>query len=128
MAVTDSGKTYYEIKEKRLGNISQLKLFNIMTDIDNRTNFMNIFRSFDLNNDVTADILFFTSYEVGDEDIWWDNISYKLYGTPKLWWIVALMNNIHNPFEDIEPGDNIKVLRDEYVYRLLKDIEELGSL
>lgn len=38
-----------------------------------------------------------------------DLISYKNYGTIRYWWIVCLVNNIHNPFSDITVGAIIKI-------------------
>jgi hypothetical protein len=76
---------------------------------------------------VTDDAVFYDSYEVGEEE-WWDNISYYHYETPGFWWVVALMNNIQNPFEELEPGSNIKILRGEYLYQLIKEMEAIQGL
>ena len=126
MTITKIEESFYELTGRRMGNISQLKLFNILRDHDS-TKFMNIWRTFSLNESITKDVTFYDSYEVGD-DMWWDNISHDIYGTPYLWWIVALMNNIVNPFEELEEGTNIKYLREEYLYILFKDIERLSDL
>lgn len=126
MTITRVDESFYELTGRRISNISQLKLFSILRDHDS-THFMNIWRTFSLNNYITTDVTFYDSYEVGD-DMWWDNISYDIYGTPHLWWIVALMNNVVNPFEELEEGTNIKILREEYLYVLFKDIERLSDL
>lgn len=126
MAVTKATESFYDVTGKRLGGNSQLKLFNILRDHDT-TMFINIWRSFSLNDDITTDILYYDTYEVGS-DVWWDNISYDIYGTPELWWIVAMMNDVVNPFEELEEGSNIKYLREEYLYVLFKDIERLSDL
>lgn len=126
MTITKVDESFYELTGRRISNISQLKLFSILRDHDS-THFMNIWRTFSFNNYITTDVTFYDSYEVGD-DMWWDNISYDIYGTPHLWWIVALMNNVVNPFEELEEGTNIKILREEYLYVLFKDIERLSDL
>jgi len=119
-------KTFYEEVGKRLKNTSQLKLFNMMEDSDG-DKFMNIFRSFSLNEDILADASTFDTYEVSNDD-WWENISYNYYGTPDLWWVVALVNDTVNPFEELEEGSNIKMLRNQYLYVLFTDIEEIADL
>ena len=69
------------------------------------------------------------TYEVeGDGEAWWDNISYDVYRTPYLWWIVAIMNNITNPYEELEPGSNITILKKDYMYTLFNDIERISQL
>ena len=123
---TVEDQTFYELTGFKVEDTSQLKLFNILSDHDT-TMFMNIWRTFSLNEDTSIDVMFYDTYEVGS-DAWWDNISQDIYGTPNLWWIVALMNNVVNPFEELEEGSNIKYLRGEYLYVLFKDIERLADL
>lgn len=126
MAVTKETKSFYELTGRRLNNTSLLKLFNVLRDHDEEP-FINIFRSYGLNEDTTTDVVYYDTYEVGTNE-WWDNISYQLYGTPNLWWVVALMNDVINPFEELEEGTNIKYLREEYLYGLFTDIEKLSDL
>jgi len=127
MAVTTvEDQTFYELTGFKVEDTSQLKLFNILSDHDT-TMFMNIWRTFSLNEDTSIDVMFYDTYEVGS-DAWWDNISQDIYGTPSLWWIIALMNDVVNPFEELLEGSNIKYLRGEYLYVLFKDIERLADL
>jgi hypothetical protein len=126
MTVTRIDKTFYEETGTRLSNVSYLKLFNLLQDTD-KTKYLNIWRSFELNEDVTDETVFYLSYEVSDDD-WWDNISYYYYETPFLWWIIALMNDVQNPFEELEAGTNIKILREQYLYQLIKEIENIQEL
>lgn len=126
MGITAEQKSYYELTGKRITNISQMKLFSILRDSD-KTPFMNIWRTFTLNEDITSDVSYYDSYSVGSDE-WWDNIANDIYGTPYLWWIVALMNDVTNPFEELEEGSNIKYLREDYIYMLFRDIERLADL
>lgn len=48
-----------------------------------------------------------------------DLISYEFYGTPKLWWIIALANNQDNVLAWPKAGDVIKVPADATVNRYL---------
>jgi hypothetical protein len=126
MAVTALEDNFYDITGDRLSSASYLNLFNLLEDTD-KTRYMNIWRSFTINEDVTQATIFYETHEV-DNDDWWDNISYYYYGTPKLWWVVAMMNSVMNPFEELEVGTNIKILREEYIYQLLKEMENIQGL
>ena len=100
-----------------------------MLDEDRETEFMNIFKTLRVNRDVKTDIFAFDTYEVeGEAQAFWDNISFDLYGTPFLWWIVAIFNDVVNPFEELEPGENLSVLKSEYLYTVFKDIDTLSEL
>lgn len=118
-------ETFYEVTGQRLDNTSQLKLFSLLQDT-NEDVLLNIFNSYELSDEV-ANNAFFDTYEVENDD-WWDNISFKAYGTPYLWWAIALTNNITNPFEEIEAGDLIYLLKPEYIYQLLKEIRNIGTV
>jgi hypothetical protein len=119
-------KTYYEETGRRLANVSQLKLFSMLQDID-FNKFLNIWRNFTISEKSISSILHHDTYEVQNDD-WWDNISFEYYGTPNLWWLVALMNNVINPFEELEVGSHIKILKNKYLYQLLKEIRGVSEL
>lgn len=49
-----------------------------------------------------------------------DQIAYKNYGSGKLWWIIAIVNNISFEFSQLTPGKKIKIpFSTEDVYKLL---------
>ena len=122
-------ESFAELTGHELKTTSQLRLFNILTDTDRVTNFMNIFKALRVNTDILTDISFFDTYEVeGDRQGWWDMISFEIYGTPNLWWIVALFNDVINPFEELESGQNLKILKPQHLYTLFKDIETISEL
>lgn len=127
MSITKVDETFFELTNRRLMPISQLQLFSILKDHDRETLFMNIFRSHSIELGITSDIIFYDTYEVGSNPFW-DNISNELYGTPYLWWALAIFNNVVNPFEELEEGSNITYLRNEYIYVFMKDIERLAEL
>ena len=89
--------------------------------------FLNIFRSYRLNEDVISDVVFYDTYEVSNDE-YWDDIAFSIYGIPQLWWVVALINNVVNPFEELEEGDTLKVLKETYMYTLINDLENLSEL
>ena len=127
MAITKSDETFYEITGKKLSSVSSLKLYPIFLDNDRETKFLNIFRSYRLNEDVISDVVFYDTYEVSNDE-YWDDIAFNIYGIPQLWWVVALINNVVNPFEELEEGDTLKVLKETYMYTLINDLENLSEL
>jgi hypothetical protein len=127
MAITRSSKTFRELTGHRINEQSFGRMFNVLVDHDRYTRFMNIFRSYMFNSDTQEDVSYYDTYEVGQEE-WWDNISVKFYGTPYLWWIIPTFNNIVNPFEGLEAGTNLKILKDSYIYILLRDLDTIAGM
>jgi hypothetical protein len=119
-------ENYTDITGMDLSNASQLKLFNILEDEDG-VKFQNIWRSYSLNPGIDEETIFFQLYNMNDDD-WWDNISYLAYETPSLWWILCVMNNVQSPFEEVEPGKETSILRDNYIYQVIKEIEIISGL
>lgn len=127
MSVTTyTEKSFFELTGVEKSSFSFLRLFNVLLDEDRETKFLNIFRSYIANEDVFTDVAFFETYEVSNGE-YWDNVSFNLYQTPYLWWVIALLNNTVNPFEELEDGDQLNVLRDEYVYTLTSDLEKIAE-
>ena len=122
-----STKNFYELTNHFLSNSSQLNLFPIMFDQSKNEYYLNIFRCYILNDEVQRNILFYLTHEVSDSD-WLDTISDHYYGTPSLWWLVAMINNINSPFEDLIPGINLKILKSEYIYQILREMGMIASL
>ena len=126
MTVEIIQKNFYEYTSKRLSNTSQLNLFNILKDIKTDIVFLNIFKSFILSEEIQHNIDYFSIYFVDENDNW-DLISQKHYNTPYLWWIIALANNIINPFESLEAGQSLKILKESYLFQLFEDIRFIGN-
>jgi len=126
MTITKSDKTFRELTGHQIDEQSFTRMFNILVDHDRYTKFMNIFHSYTFNERITIDVAFFDTYEVGHEE-WWDNISVKFYGTPLLWWVIPAFNDIVNPFEGLEPGMNLKILKSAYIYSLLRDLDTIAG-
>lgn len=127
MASIKTNTTFREETGKRLKNTSQLKLFNILQDLDNREKFINIFRCYIVNGSVLDNERFYDSHEIGDND-WPDSISYQYYETESLWWLIMMINNIVNPFEELTEGKQLKILKPQYIYKVLKEIENVGGI
>ena len=57
-----------------------------------------------------------------NENFSWYDISYKYYGTTRLWWTILIANNIINPFTDVKTGTRIKILKKEVISEILSNI------
>jgi len=120
--VTDD---FFTLTGVRLGNSSFLTMFNILQD-DDGTKFINIFRAYEIDQNVFADIVYYSTYETENVDFW-EQISWKMYGIVELWWAICLMNNIRNPFEDMDIGINLNILKNDYMPQLLREIRAISE-
>ena len=50
-------------------------------------------------------------------------LSFKFYGTTKLWWLIVLANQINNPVQFIEPGKTLKIIKPDLVGSILQGIK-----
>lgn len=119
-------KSFKEITGIRLSTTSLLNMFNILENHEGDV-FLNLFRLYIVDNNILEKEELFDMYTAEDDD-WWDNISYKHYNTSSLWWLVAMMNNITNPFEDMYKGRQIKILKEIYLYQIFKDIKNISEM
>lgn len=106
---------------------SNLRLYSVLEDSSDKTPFLNVFRSYAVSEDVYNNESLFDYYTVLEDD-WLDNISNKHYRTPFLWWVVALFNGITNPYEVLEEGNVLRVLKYSNIYTIFDDITEIESL
>lgn len=127
MSIKQSDKTYIEISKQRLSSVSRLNIYNIFRITETNQTFLNHFRSFEILDDIKNDNRYFDVIEAGDTE-WWDNISHEQYGSAYYWFILCEMNDIVNPYEEIEKGQKIKVLKIDYLYEIFRDMKEISKL
>lgn len=121
-----STKSFIELTNIKLPITSRLRMFNILESPDGDKE-MNIFRSYTLHDDVKNNDNYFIMVLIEEED-WLDNIAAKYYDSPYLWWVVALANDMNNPFEDLKVGQKLKILKPEFLYILFTDVERISEL
>ena len=51
-------------------------------------------------------------------------LSYQVYGTTYLWWLICLLNNIQNPFDINNSGKQLKILKQQYLKPVLNAIKQ----
>lgn len=126
MTIKKLNKTFVEITNKRLINNSQLQLYNILEDDNTKEKFWNIFKAYYIKEGVDSSIIY-ELYTVNNDD-WWENIAFEYYRDVTVWWTIPLINNIVNPFEFPEPGEQIYILKPSYLNQLLDEVYTIGEL
>jgi len=65
----------------------------------------------------------FSIYTIQPKDTW-PLISYKVYGTTILWWLILQVNNISNPTVMPSPGTLINTLNTDYISTITTAIDQ----
>lgn len=98
------------------------------TTIDDQT-IIDIWNAYILSPEIKDKIFTFDYYEVKENDRW-DIISEKLYGNRSLWWLLALTNDIDDPFELFYSKNipqrirRLKILKMNDATKILNDIRK----
>ncbi|GEM_PF-3200046 len=114
-------KTIEDITDLFVPTSSFINLFPIQLDEDGKTYMLNIFRTYTINENVKNDMQYYETFEA-DEEEWWENIAFNFYDSVELWWVNCLMNDIINPFEEIYPGKNIKIMKKDLITTVVREI------
>ena len=102
-----------------LDNYNFANLFHVVNK--GEKSYFNLYRNvnFELGD---LDPALFENYEIMESDSW-TNISYKFYGTVKLWWLICRFNNVKNPFNELKAGKIIKIPVNELMENVLDVIK-----
>jgi hypothetical protein len=101
-----------------LPNESFENIFNVYQD-ENKKYYYNLLQTIQFPANLPSAL--FDNYLVQYGDTW-PTISYKAYGDIKLWWVVALANNIINPIEGLTPNKPLKIPKPGVVEEILTQI------
>lgn len=94
------------------------QIFNVYVD-SNNISFYNLYNTVIIDGNI--DPTLYTEYYWTDSDNWYST-SYKFYKTTRLWWIILVVNNIQNPFDEISGGTKIKILNGPTVSQILNQM------
>jgi len=117
----------FEIDELKefVSNKDLANLFHIHTDetlaIENNKVF-NILRTLYLTDLNEIPISYFEYYVVRETDTW-PGISFKLYRTVELWWMLMKLNNIKDPFIEPIVDSSIRYISKDELNNVLKTIK-----
>lgn len=93
--------------------------FDVYVDKNNRDMYY-----FNLNSTMYIDGDSLPTYELS-HNLFWTQISYNIYKTTRLWWILMKVNNIQidNAFDIIEAGSSIKYIPIEQIQQITEMME-----
>lgn len=127
MSIKKATKKYRDITKQRLSTASRLNIYNIFRITETNQNFLNHFRYFEIVDSIKNNNAYWDIY-VTEENDWWDNISFKFYETSYYWYLLCELNDIINPYEEIQAGQQVKVLRQAFMYEIFKDMSDIAEL
>jgi len=107
------------IKEK-IDIYEMSSLFNKYEDDDGMI-FFNILKRININADNLEDPEVFEPYLIKPGDSF-TSIAHRYYGNLKVWWVICTLNKIDNPFQKLEIGTKIYLLRPSYMANLLNNL------
>lgn len=84
---------------------------------DNTHPYYNILKTIVMPKDLNDNLFEFINPLPNDT---WTNLSYLYYNTINLWWLIAITNNVFNPFE---MPSTLKILKPEYLDAVLGEIQ-----
>jgi len=80
-----------------------------------KVNVKNLFEQYKILDAYKRDFSTFTTYKIQPNELL-ENISFKFYDAIEYWWLIALFNNIRNPFFDMP-------LTEEQIIEYSKELE-----
>lgn len=102
-----------------LNNFRYENIFKMYQTKDKKY-FYNIIKKIDLLSNLDPSQFFY--YPV-PRKMPWTIISFNLYNTIELWWLLCLVNNIDNPVLQPSPGKVIRALKSNLVAPLISNIK-----
>lgn len=91
---------------------------NIKANNDSFFYFYNILNKIHIPENLTSEVYDVTTMT---RDMSWTSLSYKLYGTINLWWVIVLVNKPKYIFK-AKSGEEYKFIKQEYVSSILSRI------
>ena len=64
---------------------------------------------------------YFQYYTVKQNETW-NSVSFNIYNTPKLYWLILKLNNIKDPTLDPFPGSRLKYISEQDALEVLSTI------
>jgi len=116
--------TNYTDYNQYIKNHDMANLFYVYDQPDESTSMVyNINRTIQFEGLDNADAGTFDYYEVTEGDTW-NLISYKKYGTTRLWWLICKANGVVNPTVEPTAGSPIQYFPKESISTILTSIKD----
>lgn len=96
-------------------------LFNIYQNSSDQY-FYNLLAKVNFPDNIAKE--YYTNYRVPHTGMPYTLISYKIYNTISLWWLICSVNKITNPINFPEANTELKILKPQYVRGILQSIKQ----
>lgn len=106
-----------DLGDDRYENI--FKVYNVK-DTDKNYNFYNILKKVNIPDTIDETIL---DYYTPSTNVPWTILSYRIYKTQYLWWLIFLLNKPSTVFY-AESGKSYKYILPEYIQQVLNTIKD----
>lgn len=119
--MADFGKFQEDVTE--LSTLEQYRyenIFKIYETGDKDFFYYNILKKIKIPDDVDNNLFSAVSY---NNALPITTLSYKIYGTTYLWWLIMIVNNITNPAK-IAGGTRIKFIKKQYLKPIIDSIKQ----
>lgn len=124
MSIIDLNKTRNNVVD--LDNLEKYRYENIFKiGKNNNYFFYNILKTIQIPDNLNVDIFYYKTINTRRP---LTSISYDIYGTQDLWWLIILTNKIINPVDIITPGTNLKIIKPEYVNEIIAAIRTKNNV
>ena len=95
-------------------------IFNVYQN-DNNDYFYNILAKVNFPDDIEQ--AYYSTYTVPVNNMPWTLVSYNLYGTTLLWWVICSLNKIQNPVQFPIAGTQLKYLTPTYARLVIAELQ-----
>ena len=94
-------------------------LFKIYQTGKNNFYYYNILKKIKLPDDLNNN---FFDFIVLKKETPLTTISYEIYKTTYLWWLILVVNNIENPVKNLPTGKKLRFIKNEYIKDVMDSI------
>ena len=94
-------------------------IFKVYQKGDKDFYYYNILKKIEIPADTSINLI--SSVKL-DRNIPLTTLSYNLYGTTHLWWLILVVNKIQNPIKDLPIGFDIKYVKKKYIRTVISSI------
>ena len=83
--------------------------------------FYNILSKVSIPSDLADDVF---QYFIVEAEMPLTTLSYDIYNSQHLWWLIMAVNNIKNPVKLIAGGSKLKIIKPDYLDSVLNSIKQ----
>jgi len=94
-------------------------IFKVYQTGDKDFYYYNILNKIEIPEDMSGGLI--SSVKL-DRNIPLTTLSYNLYGTTHLWWLILIVNKIQNPVKDLPCGYDVKYVKKNFIKTVISSI------